>query len=127
MSQTGRDSSFILHPSSLRKEDLMELFTYVRTEEPSAAVKEVSGEAGAKFLAGGTNLLDHMKLNVESPARLVDINPLPLAKIEVTDTGLRIGALVRNSDLAYHEAVRKRYPVLSEALLAAATAQVRNM
>src|SRR5947207_11998905 len=105
----------------------MELFTYVRTEEPGAAIKEVSGEARARFLAGGTNLLDYMKLNVESPARLVDVNHLPLAQIQVTDAGVQIGSLVRNSDLAYHEAIRKRYPVLSEALLSGATAQVRNM
>jgi xanthine dehydrogenase YagS FAD-binding subunit len=105
----------------------MEPFTYVRAEEPAAAIKEVGGEPRARFLAGGTNLLDHMKLHVESPARLVDINHLPLARIEVTDAGVRIGALVRNSDLAYHDAVQKRYPVLSEALLSGATPQVRNM
>jgi xanthine dehydrogenase YagS FAD-binding subunit len=105
----------------------MEPFSYVRADDPAAAVKQVSGQARAEFLAGGTTLLDLMKLNVQSPIRLVDINPLPLAKIEVTDRGVRIGALVRNSDLAYHEAVRKRYPVLSEALLSGATAQLRNM
>src|SRR5438874_2001595 len=110
-----------------REESDMELFTYVRAEEPAAAVEQVSGEARAKFLAGGTNLLDHMKLHVESPARLVDINHLPLARVEVTDAGVRIGALVRNSDLAYHDAVRTRYPVLSEALLSGATPQLRNM
>src|SRR3954470_19109470 len=99
----------------------MEPFSYVRADEPATAVKQVSGQARAEFLAGGTTLLDLMKLNVQSPAHLVDINPLPLAKIEATDAGLRIGAMVRNSDLAYHEAVRKRYPVLSEALLSGAT------
>src|SRR5947209_12768950 len=112
-------------PSSER--DNMELFTYVRAEEPAGAVKQVTGEKRAKFLAGGTNLIDYMKLNVESPARLVDINHLPLTQIQVTDAGVRIGALVRNSDLAYHETVRQRYPVLSEALLAGATPQLRNM
>ncbi len=105
----------------------MELFTYVRTDEPAAAVKQVSGEARARFLAGGTNLLDFMKLNVESPTELVDVNHVPLDKIEVTDAGVRIGAMVRNSDLAYHEAIRKRYPVLSEALLSGASPQIRNM
>jgi xanthine dehydrogenase YagS FAD-binding subunit len=105
----------------------MELFTYVRVAEPAAAVKEVGGEARARFLAGGTNLLDCMKLHVENPTRLVDVNHLPLAEIHVTDTGVRVGAMVRNSDLAYHEVVRKRYPVLSEALLAGATTQIRNM
>jgi xanthine dehydrogenase YagS FAD-binding subunit len=105
----------------------MQPFTYVRQDEPAAAVKAVGGDARAKFLAGGTNLLDMMKLDVQTPARLVDINHLPLARIEVAETGLRIGALVRNSDLAYHEAVRRRYPVLSEALLSGATPQLRNM
>jgi xanthine dehydrogenase YagS FAD-binding subunit len=105
----------------------MELFTYVRADEPAAAVKQVSGDARARFLAGGTNLIDFMKCQVETPSQLVDINPLPLARIEEKDGGLRIGALVRNTDLAYHETVRKRYPVLSEALLSGATPQLRNM
>src|SRR5262249_43279339 len=105
----------------------MEPFSYVRAEEPAAAVRQVSGDARAAFLAGGTTLLDLMKLDVQSPARLVDVNHLPLARIEATDAGVRVGALVRNSDLAYHEAVRRRYPVLSEALLAGASPQVRNM
>src|SRR5437660_1610450 len=112
-------------PSSER--DNMEIFTYVRAQEPAAAIKQVGGEARAKFLAGGTNLIDHMKLNVESPAGLVDINQLPLTRVEVTDAGVRIGALVRNSELAYHEIIRERYPVLSEALLSGATPQLRNM
>jgi xanthine dehydrogenase YagS FAD-binding subunit len=105
----------------------MELFSYVRAEEPGAAVAQVSGDARAEFVAGGTTLLDLMKLNVQAPARLVDLNPLPLSRIEVTEKGVRIGALVRNSDLAYHEVVRERYPVLSEALLSGATPQLRNM
>src|SRR5919201_4115012 len=105
----------------------MELFTYVRKDDPAAAVKQAGGEARARFLGGGTNLVDLMKLYVETPAQLIDINHLPLARIEVTDAGVRIGALVRNSDLAYHDAVQKRYPVLSEALLSGATPQVRNM
>ena len=105
----------------------MELFTYVRKDEPAAAVKQAGGEARAKFLGGGTNLVDLMKLYVETPAQLIDINHLPLGKIEATEAGVRIGALVRNSDLAYHEAIRTRYPVLSEALLSGATAQIRNM
>ena len=104
----------------------MQPFTYVRTGEPAAAIKQVSAEPRARFLAGGTNLIDFMKLDVESPTRLVDINPLPLDKIEVTDAGVRIGAMVRNSDLAYHDVIRQRYPVLSEALLSGATPQIRN-
>src|SRR5881394_465319 len=105
----------------------MELFAYARKDDPAAAVKQVGGEARAKFLGGGTNLVDLMKLYVETPLQLVDINHLPLGKIEATDAGVRIGALVRNSDLAYDETIRARYPVLSEALLSGATPQIRNM
>jgi xanthine dehydrogenase YagS FAD-binding subunit len=105
----------------------MELFTYVHKDEPAAAVKQVGGEGRGKFLGGGTNLVDLMKLYVETPAQLVDVNHLPLGKIEATDASVRIGALVRNSDLAYHEAIRTRYPVVSEALLSGATPQIRNM
>ncbi len=105
----------------------MEPFSYVRAGEAAAAVKEVGGDARAAFLAGGTNIVDLMKLYVQSPSRLVDINHLPLSAIDVTPSGVRVGAMVRNSDLAYHPAIRERYPVLSEALLAGATAQLRNM
>lgn len=105
----------------------MEQFTYTRAMDAAAAVKQIAHLERAKFLGGGTNLLDFMKLDVESPRHLVDINRLPLNQIEVTDTGLRIGSMVRNSDLAYHDEVRKRFPVLSEALLAGATPQIRNM
>jgi xanthine dehydrogenase YagS FAD-binding subunit len=105
----------------------MELFTYVRPEEPTAAVKQANSDAKAKFVGGGTNLIDLMKLYVETPPRLVDVNHLPLGRLEVTDAGVRIGALMRNSDLAYHDAIRSRFPVLSEALLSGATAQIRNM
>src|SRR4051794_8275131 len=104
----------------------MKAFTYQRadsaTQAAGAAVKP-----GTKIIAGGTNLLDLMKLQVETPSNLVDINRLPLDKIEETpDGGLRIGALVRNSDLAADPRVRERYPVLSRALLAGASAQLRN-
>jgi xanthine dehydrogenase YagS FAD-binding subunit len=105
----------------------MNPFTYTRTDDPAAAVKQVSGDAKAAFLAGGTTLLDLMKLRVESPAQLVDINAVPLNKIEATDGGLRVGALVSNTDLAYHDAVRKDFPALSEALLSGASPQLRNM
>ncbi|MGC2696230.1 MAG: xanthine dehydrogenase family protein subunit M [Candidatus Angelobacter sp.] len=82
----------------------------------------------AAFVAGGTTLIDLMKLNVMLPAMLVDINGLPLDKIEtLPDGGLRVGAMVRNSDMAHHEAVVKRFPVLSQAILAGASAQLRNM
>jgi xanthine dehydrogenase YagS FAD-binding subunit len=104
----------------------MKAFIYRRvdtaTRAAAAAVKP-----GAKIIAGGTNLLDLMKLQVETPSALVDINALPYDKIEDTpDGGLRIGALVRNSDLAADSRVRKRYGVLSRALLAGASAQLRN-
>jgi xanthine dehydrogenase YagS FAD-binding subunit len=105
----------------------VDTFTYVREEEAAAAVKQARTDTRVKYLGGGTNLVDLMKLYVETPSQLVDINHLPLDIIEGTDAGLRIGALVRNSDLAYHEAIRTRYPVLSEALLSGATAQLRNM
>jgi xanthine dehydrogenase YagS FAD-binding subunit len=105
----------------------VETFTYVRQDETAAAVKQAHTDTRVKYLGGGTNLVDLMKLYVETPSQLVDINHLPLDKIEATDAGVRIGALVRNSDLAYHEAIRTRYPVLSEALLSGATAQLRNM
>jgi xanthine dehydrogenase YagS FAD-binding subunit len=104
----------------------MKAFTYQRadsaTHAAAAAVKP-----GAKIIAGGTNLLDLMKLQVETPSELVDINRLPLDKIEETpEGGLRVGALVRNSDLAADLRVRQRYGVLSRALLAGASAQLRN-
>src|SRR5271156_5241064 len=89
---------------------------------------DVPLDAKGKFIAGGTTLVDLMKLNVEKPAALVDINGLPLDRIESTpDGGLKIGALVRNSDLAWNADVKQRYPVLSEALLSGASPQLRNM
>lgn len=105
----------------------MNPFAYSRTNEAAAAVKQVAGDAKASFIAGGTSLIDLMKLHVESPALLVDVNAVPLNKIEAIDGGMRIGALVSNTDLAYHEGVRKNFPVLSEALLSGASTQLRNM
>jgi xanthine dehydrogenase YagS FAD-binding subunit len=91
-------------------------------------VRQMAASPAAKFVAGGTNLVDLMKMDVERPARLIDVSKLPLDKVEDTAAGgLRIGALVRNSDLAYHPVVERRYPVLSSALLAGASAQLRNM
>jgi xanthine dehydrogenase YagS FAD-binding subunit len=104
----------------------MQPFEYVRTSQPQAAIDQVSGHERATFLAGGTNLIDDMKLHVETPELLVDINPLPLAEIEPIPGGVRIGAMVRNSDLAYHQVIRERYPVLSQALLSGASPQLRN-
>lgn len=104
----------------------MKTFTYAKADSPEAAVREIAAE-GAKFIAGGTNLLDLMKLQVETPQKLVDISRLPLDKIEETDEGgLRIGALVPNSDLAADPRIIERYEVLSRALLAGASGQLRN-
>ena len=96
----------------------------------STAAKATTAQQGAqiRFIAGGTTLIDLMKLNVEQPEMLIDINRLPLDKIEAApDGGLTIGALARNSDLAHHPLVRKNYPVLSEAILSGASVQLRNM
>ena len=104
----------------------MKSFTYVRANSPAQAAAALA-EPGAKVIAGGTNLLDLMKLQIETPSKLVDINRLPLDKIEDTpEGGLRIGAMVRNSDLAADPRVRQRYGVLTRALLAGASAQLRN-
>jgi xanthine dehydrogenase YagS FAD-binding subunit len=105
----------------------MKAFTYERAETVEAAAQSVAQRPGAKFIAGGTNLLDLMKIQVEVPVHLVDVNRLGLDRIEDTDEGgLRIGTLVRNSDLAADARVRERYPVLSRALLAGASGQLRN-
>jgi xanthine dehydrogenase YagS FAD-binding subunit len=103
-------------------------FEYERAADTDAAVAAVAGNADAAFLAGGTNLVDHMKLGVASPGLLVDVSRLPLDAIEeLPGGGLRIGAGVRNSDLATDPRVRERYPVLSQALLAGASGQLRNL
>ena len=105
----------------------MRAFDYVRPPTIDAAIK-VLAERDTRCIAGGTNLLDLMKGNVEQPLRLVDITRLPLNDIEMsTDGQMRIGAMVRNSDLANHAGVRERYPLLSQALVAGASAQLRNM
>lgn len=105
----------------------MRAFTYERAKSPSAAAAAIARTEGAKFIAGGTNLLDLMKLEIETPAHLIDVNGLALDKIEATqEGGLRIGALVRNTDLAADERVRQDYGLLSRALLAGASGQLRN-
>ncbi len=102
-------------------------FTFIRTATTDAAIKEGSLKA-SKYLAGGTNLIDLMKLDIEKPGRLVDINHLSLNKIEAgTNGSLLIGALVKNTALAYHPEILKRYPVISQAVLSGASAQLRNM
>jgi xanthine dehydrogenase YagS FAD-binding subunit len=103
-------------------------FEYVRARDLADAVREITAEPAAKFIAGGTNLIDLMKYDVERPMRLIDITHLPLNNVEETaNGGLRIGALVPNSDLAYHPLIEKRYPLLSSAILAGASQQLRNM
>jgi xanthine dehydrogenase YagS FAD-binding subunit len=105
----------------------MQAFRYNQPKSIQNAL-DTSDRQSGKFIAGGTTLVDLMKLNVEKPAALVDINGLPLDRIEAaSDGGLRIGALVRNSDLAWNTEVKQRYTVLSEALLAGASPQLRNM
>lgn len=105
----------------------MKSFTYERARTPAEAAAAAQRIPGARFIAGGTNLLDLMKLEIESPAHLIDVNRLALDRIEATpEGGLRIGALVRNTDLAADRRVRRDYAVLSRALLAGASGQLRN-
>jgi xanthine dehydrogenase YagS FAD-binding subunit len=105
----------------------MKPFTYERASSPAEAAAAAARTRGAKFIAGGTNLLDLMKLQIETPPHLIDVNGLALDKIEAgPDGGLRIGALVRNTDLAADARVRRDYAVLSRALLAGASGQLRN-
>ena len=104
----------------------MQAFTYRRAADEAAAL-DGGAPPNAKFVAGGTLLVDLMKLGVEDPAALVDLSGLPLDFIEATPEGLKIGALSRNSDLAMHPVVQKKFPVLSEALLSGASPQLRNM
>ena len=105
----------------------MKPFTYERAKSPAEAAQAAARIHGARFIAGGTNLLDLMKLQIETPAHLIDVNGLELDKIETTsDGGLRIGALVRNTDLAADPRVRRDYGLLSRALLAGASGQLRN-
>ncbi len=106
----------------------MRAFTYEKVGSPAEAAGAAAGNPGAKFIAGGTNLLDLMKLEIETPTHLIDVNGLGLDQIDETpDGGLRIGALVRNTDLAADERVRRDYGVLSRAIVAGASGQLRNM
>src|SRR5215467_14776815 len=112
----------------------MRMFEFQRPENTAAAIaaaaqaKTAQQNADVRFIAGGTTLIDLMKLEVETPARLLDINRLPFDKIEdEPDGGLKIGATVRNSDLANHARVQRDYSVLSQAILSGASTQLRNM
>jgi xanthine dehydrogenase YagS FAD-binding subunit len=103
-------------------------FHYARASDVADAVRRIAADPTAKFIAGGTNLIDLIKMDVERPSRLIDIARLPLKSIEPTaGGGLRIGALVPNTDLAYHPLVEQRYPLLASAILAGASQQLRNM
>ena len=103
-------------------------FQYASAADVADAVRRMAADPGAKFIAGGTNLIDLMKEDVERPSRLIDISRLPLKAVEETvGGGVRIGALVPNSDLAYHPLIERRYPLLASALLAGASQQLRNM
>ncbi|MEO8278540.1 MAG: FAD binding domain-containing protein, partial [Ideonella sp.] len=105
----------------------MKAFTYERADTAQAAARSAADHPGARFLAGGTNLLDLMKLQIESPQHVIDVNHLGLDSIgETAEGGLHIGSMVRNADLAADLRVRQFYPVLSRALLAGASAQLRN-
>ncbi|WP_428657548.1 FAD binding domain-containing protein [Runella sp.] len=105
----------------------MNQFQYVRVTTPKAAVAAVTKDNSTVFLAGGTNLIDLMKREVTVPEKLVDITKIPLNTIEKTDKGLRIGALAKNTAVAEHELVRKHFPLLSMAINAGASPQLRNM
>ena len=104
----------------------MRQLEYRRPADPAEAVALVSGDPDATFLAGGSNLVDHLKLGVASPGLLVDVTKLPMDTVEVYDDRLRVGANVRNSDLAAHPVIRSRYPVVARALLAGASGQIRH-
>jgi xanthine dehydrogenase YagS FAD-binding subunit len=106
----------------------MNPFHYTRASDVADAIRQIAADPAAKFIAGGTNLIDLMKYDVEHPARLVDISHLPLRSVEETPGGgLRIGALVPNSDLAYHPLIAQRYPLIASAILSGASQQLRNM
>ncbi len=106
----------------------MKPFRFERADDPQAAVALVAEHPSAAFLGGGTNLVDHMKLGIAAPELLVDVSRMQLDSIEERDGGgVRIGAAVRNSDLAAHPLIRERYPVLSQALVAGASGQLRNL
>src|SRR5438093_9927717 len=105
----------------------MNPFVYSRAATADEAIHTVVAEPGAAFFAGGTTLLDLMKLDVMTPEQLVDINAVPLAEVQVHGNMVRIGALARMSDVAAHPEIASKFPVIAEALLASASPQIRNM
>ena len=103
-------------------------FQYARANDVADAIKQIATDPSAKFIAGGTNLIDLIKYDVERPTRLIDISHLPLRSVEQTAAGgLRIGAMVPNTDLAYHPLIEQRYPLLARAIMSGASQQLRNM
>src|SRR5215468_1372860 len=129
-----RSNRFGKAPKRESRRFSMHNFEFIRPTDSAAAIataaqsKTAQQGADVRFIGGGTTLIDLMKLNVETPARVLDVNRLPLDKIESTpDGGLKIGATVRNSDLAHHPTVQRDYSVLSQAILSGATVQLRNM
>src|ERR1700676_1240699 len=130
----GRDPTSPQKRLAASRSDPMHTFEFIRPADAAAAVwtaaqaKTAQQGADVRFVAGGTTLVDLMKLNVETPARVVDVNRLPLDKVEATpDGGLKIGATVRNSDLAHHPKVQRECALLSQALLSGPSAKLRNM
>src|SRR6195952_3773305 len=106
----------------------MHPFTFLKAKDRKGAISATGGNLNSKFIGGGTNIIDLIKVNIEKPDQLIDITGLDLKKIEVMPNGnVRIGSLVRNSDLAYDTNIISRFPVLSQALLSGASPQLRNM
>jgi len=105
----------------------MRPFKYTRASDPAAAARAVAANPRAKFLAGGTNILDLMKEDVERPNELVDLTRLKLAEIKAAGGGVSIGALAKNTDTANHPLIRQHYPLLTQAIVAGASGQLRNM
>src|SRR5262245_22588048 len=105
----------------------MQPFKFTKAGDAGTAVQAVLANGGAKFVAGGTNIIDLMKEGVESPSELVDVTRLNLAQVRSTANGISIGALAKNTDTANHPLVRKDYPLLTQAILAGASGQIRNM
>src|SRR5256885_2349033 len=116
------------HAKQQEEGGVMNRFSYSRAGGVAEALAEFTPTKAMQFIAGGTNLIDLMKENVARPSGLIDVSRLPLNQIEETpDGGLRLGALVTNADTAWHPEVERRYPLLSKAILAGASAQIRNM
>ncbi|MEA2489738.1 MAG: xanthine dehydrogenase YagS FAD-binding subunit, partial [Acidobacteriota bacterium] len=105
----------------------MRPFNYVRASDPNGAARTVAANPRAKFLAGGTNLIDLMKEDIERPSELVDLARLPLKEIRPLRGGVSIGALATNTETANHPLIRNNYPLLTQAIVAGASAQLRNM